>query len=107
MNTIKLFINEYNNKYDDKTLQYRAGEICEDGDITNQQLGAEETFAIGMPIYDEEGNELGKLSIGLFKNLNYSTPPTITIPVYTWRVDGYRAAKRKRIYTYYQHNRKS
>jgi len=100
---IKLFINEYKTKYDDKTLSYYAGEICEDGDITNQQAGAEETFSIGMPVYDTDNKEIGKLSIGLFDNLNYSADLDIKIPVYTWRVDGYKG-KRKSIKTYYQVN---
>jgi hypothetical protein len=103
MKNIKLFINEYKTKYDNKTLSYYAGEICQDGDITNQQRGAEETFCIGMPIFDEEGNELGKLSIGLFEDLNYSVlDMEIKIPVETWRVDGYKSDVRKRIKTYYQ-----
>ena len=103
MENIKLFIKEYKTKYDDKTLSYNAGEICKDGDITNQQKGAEETFAIGMPVYDKYGNELGKLSIGLFKNLDYHAPDIdIKIPAYTWRVDGYKADSRKIIKTYYQ-----
>jgi len=99
---IKLFLEEYKTKYDEKTLAYKSGEICEDGDITNQQAGAEETFAIGMPVYDKEGKELGKLSIGLFENLNYNTPDLdFKIPVYTWRVEGYKG-KRQTIKTYYQ-----
>lgn len=102
--TIKCFIDEYKTQYDHKTLGYRAGEICEDGDITNQQQGAEDTFAIGMPVYDMQGNELGKLSIGLFRSLNYDTPDTsVSIPVYTWRVDGYKGA-RQSIKTFYQIN---
>lgn len=99
---IKLFINEYKNKYDKKTLSYNAGEICEDGDITNQQLGAEETFSVGMPVYDKNGIELGKLSIGLFDNLNYHAPDLdCSIPVYSWRVDCYKG-KRQNIKTFYQ-----
>jgi hypothetical protein len=105
MEKIKLFIDEYKTKYDDKVLSYYAGEICEDGDITNQQKGAEDTFSIGMPIYDESGAELGRLSIGLFENLTYNTPDIdIKIPVYTWRVDGYKSDIRKKIKTYYQIN---
>lgn len=98
---IKLFINEYNTKYNDKTLSYRAGEICEDGDITNQQAGAEETFSIGMPVYDSDNKEIGRLSIGLFDNLNYSADLDIPIPVNTWRIDKYKG-KRQIIKTFYQ-----
>lgn len=103
MKDIKIFINEYQTKYNPETLAYRAGEICEDGDITNQQFGAEETFAIGMPVYDKEGNELGRLSIGLLENLNYSMPEDVNlkIPVFAWRVDGYKG-KRQSIKTFYQ-----
>lgn len=99
---IKTFIDEYKTEYDEKTLSYKAGEICEEGDITNQQAGAEETFAIGMPIYDVNGNEIGKLGIRLFENLNYHTPDfNIKIPVYFWFVENYKG-KRQTIKTYYQ-----
>lgn len=100
INNLKLFINEYKNKYDD-LLQYYAGVICEDGDITYQQAGAEETFSIGMPVYDMNNQEIGRLSVGLFDNLNYLADLDIKIPVYTWRVVGYKG-KRQKIKTFYQ-----
>jgi hypothetical protein len=102
MRTIKLFVYEYDKKYTD-SLQYSAGEICENGDITNQKAGAEETFSIGMPVYDMDNNEIGKLSMCLFDNLNYSLDLDIKIPVETWRVIGYKG-KRQNIKTFYQAN---
>jgi len=102
MENIKLFIKEYKNKYDDKTLSYKAGYVYENGDISQQQRGAEETFSIGMPVYDENNNELGRLSIRLFKNLNYDAPGIdIKIPVESWMIDGYKG-KAQPIKTFYQ-----
>jgi hypothetical protein len=101
METIKQFIDEYKKDYSE-LLKYFAGEICENGEITNQQKGAEETFSVGMPVYDIDGKELGRLSIGLFSNLNYHTEGII-IPVETWKVDNYKG-KRQKIKTFYQQN---
>ena len=57
-----------------------------------------------MPIYDEQDNLIGNLSIGLFKNLDYAekTADGQDIPVYFWKVDGYKG-ERKNIKTYFQH----
>ena len=96
---IKRFIDEYKNDYSE-SLKYLAGEICENGNITNQQNGAEETFSVGMPVYSADGDELGRLSIGLFDNLDYSTDG-IKIPVETWQVKGYKG-KRQKVKTFYQ-----
>ena len=101
MKNIKRFIDEYKKDYSE-ALKYDAGEVCEDGDITNQQKGAEETFSVGMPVYSVNGEELGRLSIGLFTDLDYSTDG-IKIPVETWRINGYKG-KRQRIKTFYQKN---
>jgi hypothetical protein len=98
MKKIKRFIDEYKKCYL-KNLKYYAGEVCENGDITLQQWGAEETFSVGMPAYSISGEKLGNLSIGLFDNFNYST--MIKIPVETWRIDNYKG-KRQKIKTFYQ-----
>lgn len=100
---IKRFIDDFKNDYS-KNLKYSAGEICEDGDITNQQQGAENTFSIGMPIYSLDGVEIGKISMGLFHGFNYLRKAgEIDIPVETWRVEGYKGPRQK-IKTYYQIN---
>lgn len=101
MKTIKLFINEYNNKYDDETLSYEAWYINENWIITNQQQWAEDTFSVWMPIYNKDNNEIWKLSIWLFKNLNYHTEENIKIPVYTWQVEWYKWETQE-IKTYFQ-----
>lgn len=101
--SIKLFIYNHQIKYEDEVLAYSAGEVCQDGSITNQQIGAEETFAVGMPVYDEGNNELGRLSVGSFEHLNYHAPESdVSIPVHYWKIDGYKANERKKIKTYYQ-----
>ena len=56
--------------------QYDAGRVWSDDNgipfINNQTVGAEKTFSIGQPVYDEEGNLLGYLGASIFKNLNYA-----------------------------------
>ena len=102
--TIKVFVFTHNDKPNEFTLGLSSGYIDERGHITNQQKGAEDTFAIGMPVYDDEDNFVGHLSIGLFENLNWSdrTSDGQEMPVYYWKVDGYKG-KRQGIKTYYQY----
>ena len=55
---------------------YDAGTVCEkDGNfiIGYEMKGAEETFSIGQPVYDVDGNIMGWLGIGLYSSLNYSS----------------------------------
>lgn len=103
MKKILRFVDSHKNKYDDFTLSLSAGYIDDDGIISNQQKGIEDTFSIGMPVYSVSGEELGRLSIGLYKNLNYSeeTEGGLNIPVMFWRIDGYRG-KSQKIKTYHQ-----
>lgn len=101
--TIRKFVNTHDDKPSDFTLSLSAGYIDEEGHICNQQHGAEDTFAVGMPIYTEQNELIGNLSIGLFKNLNYAekTEDGLDIPVYFWKVDGY-SGKRQTVKTYFQ-----
>jgi hypothetical protein len=101
--TIKRFVYDLDRVCDDFTLGLDAGYIGKDGIIGQQQKGAEDTFSIGMPVYDKDNNEIGRLSIGLFKNLNYATRPDdgLDIPVEHWRVDGY-TGEVQNIKTYWQ-----
>jgi len=100
--TIKMFVTDKRPRYTDFQLNLSAGIIHENGEIDRQQRGAEETFSIGMPVYSESGEELGRLSIGLFENLNYSQEHFKgDIPVEYWRVDGYKG-ERQKIKTYWQ-----
>ena len=100
---MKTFIKNYKKKYNEQTLSYKAGYIDEDGCICNAQKGAEDTFCVGMPIYDLNNNLIGNLSIGLFDGLNYSDRDLNgnEIPVYFWEVKGYKG-KPQNIKTYYQ-----
>lgn len=100
---LKRFIDNHDTKYDQFTLSLDAGSIGEDGIIGYQQLGILDTFSIGMPIYTYDNEYIGRLSVGLFKNLNYSKKTTdgLDIPVECWRVDGYKG-KPQKIKTYHQ-----
>lgn len=73
----------------DDLLDYNAGSIAyEDGEyiVTWAQFGAEKTFSVGQPIYDEQYNLVGYLGIGLFKYLERSSVFEKSVPEYYWRV---------------------
>lgn len=100
--TIKRFVADKRPRYSDFQLGLSAGYIDKDGVICRTQMGALETFSVGMPIYTEDDKEIGRLSIGLFKNLNYSQEHFDgDIPVEYWRVDGY-SGDIQNIKTYWQ-----
>jgi hypothetical protein len=101
--TVKCFVYTHEEKYSDFLLGLSAGYIDEEGRICNQQKGAEDTLAIGMPIYTEQYELIGNLSIGLWEHLDYAerTSDGQEIPVYHWKVDGYKG-KRQNVKTYYQ-----
>src|SRR5574344_323508 len=103
MKSLKRFVDTYNNNYDEFTLSLDAGSVDKDGCICNSQLGIQDTFAVGMPVYGEDGREIGRLSIGLFQNLNYSdrAKGELKIPVEFWKVEGYKSQYQK-IRTYHQ-----
>jgi len=100
---IKIFIKEHKKKYSKFTLNLSAGYIDKDGNICSQQSGAEDTFAVGMPMYDEKGNFIGRLSVGIFDGLYYSeyTGEGQKIPVYYWKIEDYKGEYTK-VKTYYQ-----
>jgi hypothetical protein len=102
MGKIRTFIDDCTTEYKEFNLSLRAGYIDEDGIICNAQMGAIDTFSVGMPVYDDDGVELGRLSIGLWKNLNWSQDKIdIEIPVHHWRVDGYKG-KQQTVKTWHQ-----
>ena len=102
MGKIKRFIDDCLTEYGDFDLSLRAGYIDEDGCICNAQVGALKTFSVGMPIYGDDDVEIGRLSIGLFKNLNWSNDKIdLEIPVDFWKVEGYKG-KRQNVRTYHQ-----
>ena len=89
--------------------QYDSGIVCErDGNyiIGYEMSGAEETFSIGQPVYDKDGNIMGWLGIGLFRNLNYSAE--VRVPCEYWQIclPTEYCNVGKKVYTYWQ-NRKT
>jgi len=100
--SIKRFVDDCNTEYPEFNLSLSGGYIDEEGIICNAQYGALDTFSIGMPIYTEDGEEIGRLSIGLFKNLDYAKKAgELDIPVEYWLVNDY-SGKRQSIKTYWQ-----
>ena len=84
---------------------YDAGIVCEyEGNfiIGYEMKGAEETFSIGQPVYDKDGNIMGWLGIGLFRNLDYSAK--VRVPCEYWQIclPTKHCEKGKRVYTYWQ-----
>lgn len=87
MKIFKLFL--YSGKPDASLLEYDAGYVCKHGDeffITEQQMGAEETFSIGQSVFDEKGNLLGYLGISLLEHVDYCNNLGVRIPVAMWRI---------------------
>lgn len=74
------------------TKQYSAGVVVMIGNnygIGYAQKGAEDTFSIGQPVYDETDHLLGYLGIILFESLDYGHPNNkqgVRIPVEAWGI---------------------
>ena len=86
---VKKFIEHYKDDVPEDALRYEAGKVIDDKygfHIGWEQYGAEETFSVGQPVYDEHGNIMGYLGIGLYSNLDYSTDKNIRIPVAYWQI---------------------
>lgn len=103
MKQLRNFIGYYDLMPSDFILGLDAGHINTDGTISGMQVGAQKTFAVGMPIYSLKGEYLGRLSVGLYDILNYTerTEEGIEIPVEEWKIEGYKGEWQK-ILTYYQ-----
>lgn len=102
---ISRFIDCYENT--DVTTKYDAGHIVHDDDeyiVAYAQYGAENTFSIGQPVYDMDGNLMGYLGIGLYNHLDYSTPKPIRIPCEKWVVllPTEHCKNGKKVFTYWQ-----
>lgn len=85
--------------------KYDSGTVCErDGNfiIGYEMKGAEDTFSIGQPVYDVDGNIMGWLGIGLYSSLNYSSE--IRIPCEYWQIclPTKHCVAGKKVYTYWQ-----
>lgn len=74
----------------DRYLKCDTGMISEDGRIVYHRLGAEQTFFVGLPIYDLSNNELGVLSY-ICDDEGW----------YWWKILGYKG-KKQEIKTYWQ-----
>lgn len=88
-----------------------AGYIYDDeGTIAYETIGAQETFAVGMPMYDQQGKMLGRLTLDFYDNLDYTMEESdgkeIKVPSEYWRIAGYEPDpdRKETIYplTYYQ-----
>lgn len=104
---IKQFIDKYSISEDD--LKYSAGTVKQYDDgrfiVAYQQRGAEDTFSVGMPVYDENDYKMGYLGIGLFNNLDYADRYNgESIPVYHWEIMKPTSYCKpgKKVFTYWQ-----
>ena len=101
---MNMFINQYRSK--DMNSPYHAGVVAlkagKHYSIYNATSGAEDTFSIGQPVYDEDLNLMGYLGIGLYTSLDYSVD--IRIPVEYWEIclPTEHCKEGKRVITYWQ-----
>lgn len=107
---IKRFIEHYKDDVPESALQYEAGKVVADKygfHIGWEQYGAQETFSVGQPVYDEYGNIMGYLGIGLFSSLDYSTDRKIRIPVSFWQIclPTQHCKAGKKVFTYWQNKK--
>lgn len=88
MKDLKRFVDQLKDGLSDKNLlKYDAGYVCYHYGhyvIDRSMKGAEQTFSVGQPVYNDNGDLLGYLGIGLFESLNYGS--TIRIPVEFWEI---------------------
>ena len=78
------------NEIGENSLQYSAGTIhSNDGDyiLGYSQKGAEDTFSICQPMFDENNNLIGYLGIDMYRSLDYThRPHGVDIPCYYWKI---------------------
>lgn len=110
-NMIRKFIDDY--KANDFDTQYDAGTVAEYYGgylISGQTMGAEETFSVGQPVYDEKYNLMGYLGIDLLRYLDYGslTEKMPRIPVECWTIclPTEHCQSGKKVKTYWQYNEK-
>lgn len=72
--------------------------------VAYEQKGAAETFSIGQPVYDKEGNLMGYLGLGMYNSLDYANDIDERTPVEHWTIclPTRFCVSGKKIYTYYQ-----
>lgn len=100
-------IDKFINQNSEQATTYDAGVVIEDNGefiIGYEQKGAEETFSIGQPIYDIEGNIMGWLGIGLYDALDYATDKNVRIPCEYWKIclPTEYCKRGKKVYTHWQ-----
>ena len=86
---INRFIKQYDVEDIKMATKYDAGKVCDnDGEyiISYEMQGARDTFSVGQPVFDEDGNLMGYLGIGVFASLDYATTKPIRIPVEYWNI---------------------
>jgi len=78
------------NSIESGSLQYFGGKFAHNNSeyiIGYSQKGAEDTFSICQPMFDEDNNLLGYLGIGMYSHLDYSDHPhKLNVPVYYWKI---------------------
>ncbi len=105
----KRFITCY--KETEVSTKYDAGIVVEDGGnflVGYEMQGARDTFSIGQPVYDKDGNLMGYLGIGVFDHLDYATDGNIRIPVEHWTIclPTKHCEGGKKVFTYWQNKEK-
>lgn len=112
METISRFIKQYDVEGIEIATEFDAGKVCaNDGEyiISYEMQGARETFSVGQPVFDKDGNLMGYLGIGVFNHLDYATTEPIRIPVEYWKIclPTKHCEVGKKVYTYWQHKAES
>ena len=73
--------------------------------VAGQQMGAQDLFSIGQPVYDIDNNLMGYLGIGIWYNLNYHAPQyKEEIPSDHWTIEKptKHCIRGKQVFNYYQ-----
>ena len=107
---IKTFREQLNDGINEEDLKYNAGYVRKHNDdfvVSTYQIGAGETFSIGQPLYNENGDILGYLGIGCFDELSEHVPIDIYVPAYYWKIckPSNYCADGVRVFTYWQKER--
>ena len=115
---LPIFIYEKDREFSDFQLSLSAGKVyprikdgfeyTEQGQIGFETAGAQETFAIGMPMFSQDGEYLGRLGVGFYNNLPWAERDGRgeEIPVHYWKIEGYNGDKIQEPLTYYQYMKK-
>ena len=115
---LPIFVYEKDREFSEFQLGLSAGKVypriksgfddTERGQIGYEKAGAQETFAIGMPMFSQKGEFLGRLGIGFYNNLPWAERDGIgkEIPVHYWKIEGYNSDEIQEPLTYYQYMKK-